>query len=163
MRAPRLWRPFQNLMASADNWSISLLRYVKWVIFPYQIFTLIPNQTNLWFIYRSCYAPKEISSETRRNLKDDIGFQDGVSLHFDQMAWYAAEETCYSQGDRRYWSQHRVNNFGRVEDPEYKLVRTGSLVQLQSETFNDVIDEKEFCLYEKGESLVVNSCRQVLF
>ena len=92
-------------------------------------------------------------------MKGDIGFPDGVRLQFDQLPWYDAEKTCYNQRESRYWSQHRVNNFGRVEDPEYKLVKKGSMVQLQSVTFNDVIDEKEFCLYEKGESLVVNACK----
>ena len=92
-------------------------------------------------------------------MKGDIGFPDGVRLQFDQLPWYDVEKTCYNQGESRYWSQHRVNNFGRVEDPEYKLVKKGSMVQLQSVTFNDVIDEKEFCLYEKGESLLVNACK----
>ena len=92
-------------------------------------------------------------------MKDDIGFQSGARLQFDQFAWYDAEETCNNQGNSKYWSQHRVNNFGKVEGPEYKLAINESMVQIQSLTFNYTIGEKEFCLYEKGESIVVNACK----
>ena len=84
----------------------------------------------------------DLRDETRDTLKEILGTEVDVNLHLDQLPLYEAKESCntYQTNDQRYWSEYI--SLGR----DFSLLPTNTSVKLHHTPFDDLVDEKDFCI-----------------